>query len=173
MTAHMTRRRFLTEGAGLAACLVGSISNPVLADPAESPNGSNAVRSEGGKLVDASVRALAAAIRCKKLSSVELVQAYLDRIEEVNPWLNAVVNLTAESALREAQKADTMLMQGEIAGPLHGVPMTLKDSLNTAGVVTAWSVPGRSTHVPGRDATVVARLKGAGAILLVRPIHGN
>ena len=166
MAAHMTRRRFLTEGAGLAACLVGSIGNSSLADPAKSPNSSGAVRSEGGELVDTSVRALAAAIRAKKLSSFELVQAYLDRIEEVNPWLNAVVNLTAESALTEARKADTMLMQGKITGPLHGVPMTLKDSLNTAGVVTTWSVPGRSGYLPSRDATVVARLKGAGAILL-------
>ena len=90
----------------------------------------------------------------------------LDRIEEVNDRLNAVVRLCAERALDEAREADAALARGESKGPLHGVPMTLKDSLDTEGVVTTGGTLGRRTFVPERDSTVAARLRAAGAILL-------
>ena len=83
-------------------------------------------------LIFASVTAIAQAIRAKEVSSVEVVQAYLQRIEAVNPKLNAVVQLSAETALEQAHQADAALAQGEVAGPLHGVPMTIKDSFDTA-----------------------------------------
>jgi amidase len=117
-------------------------------------------------VIYASATALAQAIRAKEISSAEVVQAYLQRIEAVNPRLNAVVQLCAETAQAEAQAADAALARGQIMGPLHGVPMTIKDSLDTAGVITTGGTMGRATYVPAQDATVVARLRQAGAILL-------
>ena len=109
---------------------------------------------------------MAQAIRQGELSSRELVQASIERIRQVNPRLNAVVQLTAGQAMDDAQKADEEWKQGSLRGPLHGVPMTIKDSIDTAGVVTTWGTVGRKGHIPGRDATIVSRLKRAGAILL-------
>ena len=113
-----------------------------------------------------SVRALASAIRSRDVSSVEVVQAFLDRIESVNPQLNAVVALAGDEALDAARAADVKLSRGEATGPLHGVPMTIKDSIDTAGIVTTYGTKGRSTFVPEKDATVVSRLKSSGAILM-------
>lgn len=113
-----------------------------------------------------SVRALAAALRSGDLSSEEVVQAHLNRIDVVNPQLNAVVQITAERALSRARAADAARARGESWGPLHGVPMTIKDSLDTEGVITTGGTLGRSAFIPERDATVVARVRDAGAILL-------
>jgi amidase len=110
----------------------------------------------------ASATSIAQAIREKRLSSEEITRACLERIEAVNPKLNAVVYLRAEQALEAARAADN----SEPTGPLHGVPMTIKDSLDTAGIVTTAGTKGRAHYVPNYDATVVARLKSAGAILL-------
>ena len=118
------------------------------------------------ELIFASAKSLAHEIQNKKVSSEEVVNAHLQRIEEVNSKLNAVVQLTAERAQAEAREADAALARGEIKGPLHGVPMTLKDSLDTAGVISTGGTKGRVAFVPVEDATVVARLRGAGAILL-------
>lgn len=118
------------------------------------------------ELIYASVTSLASAIRDKEVSSVEVVEAHLRRIEEVNPKLNAVVQLVGDRALAEARSADQTLAKGEINGPLHGVPMTLKDSLDTAGVISTGGTLGRASLVPESDATVVARLRAAGAILI-------
>ena len=117
-------------------------------------------------LIFASVTDLAQAIRTKDVSSLEVVKAYLARIEAVNPSLNAVVQLASETALKEAGEADKAVASRDIKGPLHGVPMTIKDSFDTAGVISTWGTPGRAGYIPQRDATVVARLKAAGAILL-------
>jgi len=114
----------------------------------------------------ASATALARAIRSKELSSTEVVQAYLQRIAAVNPALNAVVQLRAEAALAEARAADAALARGQTIGPLHGVPITIKDSLDTAGIITTGGTTGRATYVPAQDATVVARLRTAGAIVV-------
>ena len=107
----------------------------------------------------------AALIRSGQLASEELVAHYLERIERFNPRLNAVVAL-AEDALQRAKEADVALAAGRSPGPLHGVPMTIKDCFDTAGVVSTWGTLGRKDFVPAADATVVARLKAAGAILL-------
>lgn len=114
----------------------------------------------------ASASELARAIRSRRVSSQELVDAHLARIEEVNGRLNAVVALCAERARAEAREADRALERGWRRGPLHGVPMTVKDSLDTEGVVSTWGTRGREGFAPDRDATVVARLRAAGAILL-------
>jgi amidase len=114
----------------------------------------------------ASATAVAQAIRRKEVSSLEVVQAYLDRIEAVNPKLNAVVQLAAASAMEAARASDAALARGDAPGPLHGVPMTIKDSYDTAGVISTAGTLGRVRHVPKRDATVVSRLRSAGAILL-------
>ena len=117
-------------------------------------------------IIYSSAKSIAQAIQDREVSSVEVVQAHLYRIEEVNDRLNAVVRLCADRALEEAHEADAALARGESRGALHGVPMTLKDSLDTEGVVTTGGTLGRRMFVPERDSTVAARLRGAGAILL-------
>src|SRR6201996_2651512 len=109
---------------------------------------------------------LATAIRSKQLSSKSVVDAHLDQIAKVNPKLNAVVQLTADSARKQAEEADAALARGEIKGPLHGVPMTIKDTMETAGVICTGGTKGRANYVPKADATAVARLRAAGAIFL-------
>jgi amidase len=118
------------------------------------------------ELIYMSAKNLAQAICDKKVSSQEVVQAYLRRIEEANSKLNAVVLLTGETALKQAREADERLARGETIGSLHGVPMTIKDSLDTAGVITTGGTKGRASYTPEEDATVVARLRAEGAILL-------
>lgn len=118
------------------------------------------------ELIYASAAALAQAIRTKEVSSREVVEACLGRIEQVNSRLNAVVQINVESALAQAQQADNELGRGHIRGPLHGVPMTIKDSLDTADRVTTAGTKGRIGFLPQKDATVVSRLRAAGAILI-------
>ena len=107
---------------------------------------------------------LAAAIRNGRISSETAVRAYLDRIAAVNPALNAVVQLRREAALAEAREADKVPKEDRRA--LHGVPVTIKDSLDTAGIISTGGTKGRANFVPPKDATVVARLRAAGAIIL-------
>jgi amidase len=108
---------------------------------------------------------LATAIAERRRSSREVVEGHLRRIEEVNPRLNAVVTLAAD-ALDRADAADAALARGESLGPLHGVPITLKDSIDTAGLRTTAGTIGWRDRVPDRDATVARRLKAAGAIVV-------
>ncbi|MCB0246367.1 MAG: amidase, partial [Anaerolineae bacterium] len=109
---------------------------------------------------------LASLIRTRAVSSAEVVEAYLRRIESVNRAINAVVQLAAGPALTRAREADEALARGEIWGPLHGVPFTAKDVIETAGIVSAAGLEERQDFVPQLDAVVVARMKAAGAILL-------
>ena len=118
------------------------------------------------ELIFDSATAQAKAIREKQISSEELVQACLERIAEVNPKLNAVVQLAAATALAQAREADKALSRGENKGPLHGVPFTLKDAIETQGVICTGGTLGRASYVPTEDATVVKRLRAAGGILL-------
>src|SRR5918999_841815 len=105
-------------------------------------------------------------LRRRELSSRELTQALLDRIERINPALNAVVELRAERALAEAAAADEAAAQGGRLGPLHGVPMTIKDAFDVAGLHTTWGNPAFRDHVAPADATVAGRLREAGAIIV-------
>lgn len=107
----------------------------------------------------------AQAIRRKELSSRELTEMLLTRIEAANPALGAVVELRREAALQEALAADEAIARGN-AGPLHGVPMTIKDSFNVTGLHTTWGNPAFNDFVADSDATVVRRLKEAGAIVV-------
>ncbi len=111
------------------------------------------------------VTELARLIRAGDVSSVEVVESCLARIDDVNPLINAVVRL-APDALERARTADRDFELGEPLGPLHGVPFTIKDSLDTAGLVTTAGTIGWRDRVPRRDATVVDRLRAAGGILL-------
>ncbi len=109
---------------------------------------------------------IAAAIRARRVSCAEMVDLYLQRIAKHNPALNAVCTLDEAGARSRAKDADAALARGELRGPLHGVPMTIKDALETAGLRTTGGHPPLKDYVPKRDATAVARLKAAGAILL-------
>jgi amidase len=117
-------------------------------------------------LLSCSAKTLANLIRTRKVTSREVVEAYLARIDEVNPKLNAVVQVARELAINEAIAADQLVSVGYSVGPLHGVPITIKDSLDTAGIITTGGTQGRSRHVPTEDATVVSRLRKAGAIVM-------
>ncbi len=118
------------------------------------------------EITDLTATQLAEAIRSRRTSSDEAVRAFLARIDEVNPKLNAIVVLCRRSALEEARRADEAVERGEELGPLHGVPITIKDAYEMSGVVSTGGTLGRKDFVPDRDATVVARLKQAGAIVL-------
>jgi aspartyl-tRNA(Asn)/glutamyl-tRNA(Gln) amidotransferase subunit A len=110
---------------------------------------------------------LAELIRTGKVTSVEVVQAHLDRIKEINGRVNAIVTL-ADGALDAARAADAQLASGAEVGPLHGVPFTIKDGYDTAGVLTQRGSPIFAGRIPDTDATVVARMKRAGGILLAK-----
>lgn len=112
--------------------------------------------------------ALAELIRTRKVTAVEVMQAHLDRITSLNPLLNAIVTIN-ENALESARSADKAVLSGkEGLGPLHGVPFTVKDSIDTAGVPTQRGSPIFQGRVPAADAVSVARMKAAGAILLAK-----
>ena len=112
--------------------------------------------------------ALAALIRTKQLSSREVVQAHLDRIHAVNPQINAVVTLMAEQALASADAADRAVTTGAPLGALHGVPFSIKDALDTVGVLTQRGSKLFAGNIPDKDATAVARFKAAGGIPLMK-----
>lgn len=117
-------------------------------------------------LVFSSVKELAAGILNRQVSSVEVVEAHLAQIERHNPQLNVIVTRNEEQARARAREADLALARGEIWGPLHGVPITIKDGFATAGIRTTSGFPPFADFVPEVDAPVVARLRAAGAILL-------
>jgi len=108
---------------------------------------------------------LAEMIRSKAVSPVEVVNAFLRRIEKLNPKINAVVTL-APDAMKKAKEAEDAVVRGEVPGPLHGVPVTIKDTIETAGLRTTSGSAMRAEFIPERDAPAVARLKAAGAIVL-------
>jgi len=108
---------------------------------------------------------LARAIRSGQVSSVELLRAYLDRVDRLNPAINAIVVDDRERALKAARAADRALRDGRSVGPLHGVPMTVKESFNLVGQPTTWGDPQFAGNVATSDAVVVARLRAAGAVI--------
>ena len=107
----------------------------------------------------------ALALKRKELSSRELTEMLLARIDAVNPVVNAVVELRTEAALAEADAADTAIMRGPV-GPVHGLPMTVKDSFNVVGLHTTWGNPDFRGYVADSDATLVKRLRESGAIIV-------
>ncbi|MCZ2849651.1 amidase [Modestobacter sp. VKM Ac-2978] len=107
---------------------------------------------------------LAALVRDREISARELMDAHLDRIERLNPELNAIVTLDADGARAAADAADARLAAGGPVGPLHGLPVAHKDTHATGGMRTTWGSPLHAETVPARDELVVARLRAAGAI---------
>lgn len=109
---------------------------------------------------------MAQAIRTRKLSPVEVMNAVLSRIERLNPKINAYCTLLDESAKKQAQEAEIKVMKGDELGPLHGVPISIKDLTYTKGVRTTSGSKMYETFIPDHDAIIVERLKAAGAIML-------
>lgn len=108
---------------------------------------------------------LAAMIQAKEIGALELLEHYLDRVERYNPALNAVIVLDAERARARAKEADAALARGELWGPLHGVPMTIKESYNVAGLPTTNGRPDMKDNIAESDALAVERLNAAGVVL--------
>jgi aspartyl-tRNA(Asn)/glutamyl-tRNA(Gln) amidotransferase subunit A len=119
------------------------------------------------KIIHMDATDIAKLVANRGISPVEVVQAHLDRISEVNPKVNAIVTL-ADGALDAAKKAEAAVMSGAQVGPLHGVPFTVKDAIDAAGVLTQRGSPIFRGRVADADATVVARLKAAGGILIAK-----
>src|ERR1700753_3515121 len=157
MSDTLGRRDFLGTA---AAAGVAVVAGSTWIDRAEAATGTES------DITSKSASELANAIRSKQLSSKSIVEAHLEQIAKVNPKLNAVVQLTADSARKEADEADAALARGEIKGPLHGVPMTIKDTLETSGVICTGGTKGRANYVPKADTPAAPGLRAAGAIFL-------
>lgn len=153
-----SRRRFLGQLGAISAATLLASRLRLEAAAAKAPIPDDPLYTSATRL--------AAMIREKKISSVELVKLHMARIDAVNPKINAVVAKCYERALQEAKRADEATAAGKSFGPLHGVPCTMKDSHDTVGVVSTGGTLGRKDFIPGRDATYVQRCRAAGAILL-------
>src|SRR5215467_4601112 len=116
-------------------------------------------------LATSSARQLEDAIRARRLSSRELLETYLTRIDKLGPPINAVVTLDREQAYAAAAKADDAAARGDWSGPLHGLPVTIKDAIEVAGMRSTGGATELTDHVPTTDAPSVACLKAAGAIV--------
>ncbi len=117
------------------------------------------------ELAFASATQLARRIKAREVGCVEMLEMYLDRVDRFNADLNAIVVQMRDDALRDAEEADRALARGDDRGPLHGVPMTTKESYDIAGTPTTWGVPEQKDHVAAKDALAVRRLKAAGAVV--------
>lgn len=119
-------------------------------------------------LLNASTAELGRLLRARKVSSAELTKLSLEALETEGHALNAVAELTRDLALRQARQADRELRAGTVRGPLHGIPYGAKDLLATRGIPTRWGSPAHRDQVFDYDATVIARLRGAGAVLVAK-----
>ncbi len=161
---QLSRRDWLGMVPAGAVAMFAAAGSACKGDSGDRANQHSAAPS--GDLTLMSTVALARAIRTGQVSSEMVVDAYLKRIDVINPKINAVVQLVGDQARAAAREADRAFARGEKIGPLHGVPMTIKDSLDTRGVITTAGTKGRENFVPETDATVVKRLRQSGAILL-------
>ena len=108
---------------------------------------------------------LVAMVQRREISSEELLQLYLDRVRRFNPDLNAIVVMDVKRARTRAREADAAIARGESWGKLHGLPMTIKESYNVAGLPTTFGNPAFKNNIAARDALAVQRLKRAGVVL--------
>lgn len=174
MRLAAARAGFTAEG--LALILPAEPAVPAALGPRITPHVMDRLRrivnqrrpGEGDAVIDLSVMSatgLTAALRRREISSRELLDHFLTRVEHHDGALNAVVTLDEESARKQAAAADEATAHGEAGGPLHGLPMTVKDSIETAGMRTVCGAPELVAHIPERDADAVARLRAAGAVI--------
>src|SRR5256886_6455611 len=157
----MARRAFLK---GVLAGAAGGVM-PQIAIGADAAGGATQPITDTGPTA-LSLSEASRLLRQKRISPVELAQACLARIESLNPTLNAFITVTAESALATARSAEAQIARGGWKGPLHGIPIAVKDLLDTAGVRTTAASALFKDRVPAQDAEVVRRLRAAGAVLL-------
>lgn len=153
----MSRRGFLSASIGVA-CATRAAAQPRRSAPARVPS--------TAELPWLSITDAASLLRSRRLSPIELTQAMLDRIDRIEPRVHAFITVTRDEALRAAQTAEREIAAGRYRGPLHGIPFGVKDTHYTKGIRTTANTPVLSDFVPDTDATVVARLKQAGGVLI-------
>ncbi len=137
---------------------------PLIAAPVEA----SAVPADLEELAFAPLTRLAALVRSRSVTSVELTEMYLRRLKRYDPALWCVITLTEDLALEQARRADEEIAGGRYRGPLHGIPWGAKDLLATRGIRTTWGAEPFQEQIPDDDATVVARLHTAGAVLVAK-----
>jgi amidase len=157
-----SRRDFLRGRAAVSAATVATAISTALVAARAAAASTDATE----ELIYMSATKLAQQIRAKKISAVEAVEAFIARQLDVNDEMNAVVMNCYARARQEAKELDAKAARGEWVGALHGVPITIKDSLDAQGVISTGATFGRQQYIPTKDATVVARVRKAGAILL-------
>ena len=154
----------------------GMVWNPVLHGTGRMPRRNRLVRSTwtarkapgDDELAFAPVHVLSRWVQTRQVSSVRLTELALARLERYQPQLNCTITLVREQALAEAEAADREIAHGKYRGPLHGIPFGAKDLLDSAGVRTTWGAEPFRNRVPKEDATVIARLRAAGAVLVAK-----
>jgi len=149
----LTRRQFSTLCGGAALAATVSKAWPAAFDDVEALTGK-------------SLTEISAMIRAKSVTSTQLVQALLTRIEVFNPKVNAYITVMGKQALAQAAELDAEQKAGKFRGPLHGIPIALKDNIDTAGTRTTAASPMFKDRIPTEDATIVEKLKKSGAIIL-------
>src|SRR5438552_2593505 len=147
----ITRREFLVRAAHASGASFATMQS---------------LRAETPELWKLGIVEASALIRRKAVSPVELTQACLARIEKLNPLVNAFITVTAEQALQQARDAEKEIQRGQWRGPLHGIPIALKDLIDTQGIRTTAASAVFKDRVPTEDAEVVQKLKSAGAVML-------
>jgi aspartyl-tRNA(Asn)/glutamyl-tRNA(Gln) amidotransferase subunit A len=155
----ITRRNVIAGAAAAGALLAAS----EVAAQARTESGD---RARPAELTSLTIAAAGRKIAARELTSVDLTRAYLDRIERLNPRINAYITVTPEQALAQARTLDEEIADGRYRGPLHGIPLALKDNIDTAGVLTTAASAVYADRVPREDAPVVEKLREAGAVLL-------
>ena len=159
MNANVNRRSFIKRASSLAAISIIDKVTPLQSSPFKNELRINDIHY-------ASATHVAQLIREKKISSEELTNLILVRIEKVEPKINTINVLLRDEAIEAARTADNSLAKGNLLGPLHGVPITIKDTFRIKNVLTTVGNPDLSDYVPEYDAVSVARLRNAGAIIL-------
>lgn len=158
-----SRRSFIR--AGICSCGV-LLMNSELTTHLIAGQQTSAYRERSTDLTKLSIGEAGALVRRKVVSPVELTRACLERVQRLNPLLNAFITVTADQAMTQAREAEAEVRRVGWRGPLHGIPVGLKDNIDTAGVRTTLASAVFKDRVPSADAEVVRRLKAAGAVLL-------
>jgi aspartyl-tRNA(Asn)/glutamyl-tRNA(Gln) amidotransferase subunit A len=152
----MTIRDVMTRGDVMAAAAAGALPATTRAP----------VQGRNDELTKLSIAEASRRIAGREMSPVELTRAYLERIERIDKRVNAYITVTGEQALKQAHALERELMEGRSRGPLHGIPLGLKDNIDTAGVLTTAASGVYADRVPTKDARVVTLLRDAGAVFL-------